>query len=190
MNRKTTGILAGAAGAALLIGGGTFALWSDSVDVDGATITTGNLQIEASEMGWTWYDTSAEVVLPEPLSTLAVADDELGDPIDAETFRIVPGDEVTGFIEFSAALEGTNLKATLGSDLGGFEGSDWIDTVVSLQYWDGTEWVAAGPEFFSEDNPAKGTAAFLPADLPAEPNVRARVVVTFDSATPDREVSW
>lgn len=46
MKKKTTGIIAGAAGAALLMGGSTFALWSDSVDVPDSTITSGNLAVE------------------------------------------------------------------------------------------------------------------------------------------------
>ena len=60
MNKKTTGILAGTAGAALLIGGGTFALWNDAANVGGGTITTGNLDIQEIEGGWSWVDLSED----------------------------------------------------------------------------------------------------------------------------------
>lgn len=195
MNRKTTGILAGTAGAALLIGGGTFALWSDSADVDGATITTGNLQIEASEAGWTWYDSSD-----------AETAEDLGEEIDDLTaFRVVPGDTLTGVIEFSAALEGTNLTAELAGELGAIAGPTSVATPavvftpaelaeieaafagsdVELQYFDDVagEWVAVPTGvFYAADNPAAGpTDPTLPIALPATANVRAVVTVEFDA---------
>jgi len=59
MNKKTKGIVAGAAGAALLLGaGGTFALWSDAEHVPGGTITAGTLDIKATETQW--YDVSPD----------------------------------------------------------------------------------------------------------------------------------
>ncbi|WP_410602946.1 TasA family protein, partial [Bacillus sp. SIMBA_008] len=47
MNKKLTGIVAGAAGAALLLSGGTYALWYDSAEAPGGTITAGNLDVAA-----------------------------------------------------------------------------------------------------------------------------------------------
>ena len=38
MQKKTTGVLAGVAGAALLMGGTTFALWSDSAEIGRAHV--------------------------------------------------------------------------------------------------------------------------------------------------------
>jgi predicted ribosomally synthesized peptide with SipW-like signal peptide len=43
--QRVKGLIAGACGAALLLAGGTWALWYDSEDVTGATITAGNLDI-------------------------------------------------------------------------------------------------------------------------------------------------
>lgn len=196
MNRKTTGILAGAAGAALLIGGGTFALWSDSVDVDGATITTGNLDIEAAGEGWTWYDSSPQ---------LAAEVASFGPEIDIDSFRLVPGDTLTGVIEFKAALEGDNLKATLAGELGAVTGPTSVATpaeeldaaaieaafaasTVELQYLNAAnQWVAVPTGvFYAADNPAAGANPTLPTSLPPAANVRARVTVEFDITTPDR----
>ncbi len=59
MNKKTKGVAAGIAGAALLLGaGGTFALWSDAEQLTGGTITAGTLDVEASELAW--YDVSPD----------------------------------------------------------------------------------------------------------------------------------
>ena len=59
MNKKTKGTLAGIAGAALLLGaGGTFALWSDTADVDGGAFRSGNLDVQAD--GPRWYDVSPD----------------------------------------------------------------------------------------------------------------------------------
>jgi predicted ribosomally synthesized peptide with SipW-like signal peptide len=44
--RRVKGLIAGACGAALLLAGGTWALWYDSDTVSGATITAGNLELE------------------------------------------------------------------------------------------------------------------------------------------------
>ena len=191
MNRKTTGILAGTAGAALLIGGGTFALWSDSADVAGSTLTTGNLDIEAASEGWAWYDSSTAVA------------PALGSPISIDTFRLV----LTGVIEFKAALQGTNLKAELDGTLGAVTGptsvatpaatlsptdeaaieAAFADSDVELEYFNGTAWVAVPTGvFYAADNPAAGSNPTLPTTLPATANVRAVVTVDFDITTPDR----
>ncbi|MCL2803096.1 MAG: SipW-dependent-type signal peptide-containing protein [Micrococcales bacterium] len=45
--RRVKGLIAGAAGAALLLAGGTWALWSDSDSVNGGIITAGNLELSA-----------------------------------------------------------------------------------------------------------------------------------------------
>src|SRR5699024_1190273 len=121
MKKKTTGIIAGAAGAALLMSGGTFALWSDSAEVPDTTITSGNLAVDVVASGcdlaggdisgeapsgtWQWVDTSS---------------DRSDSPhwINANDFRIVPGDTIEGRIGLDLALEGENIVAQLGADFG------------------------------------------------------------------------
>ena len=62
MNKLTKGAIATAAGIALLMGGaGTFALWNDSVGVNGGTVQTGTLDIDTTGTG-TWKDVSSTVV--------------------------------------------------------------------------------------------------------------------------------
>jgi len=56
--RRRNGIVALAAGAALLIGGGTYSLWSDSATIPGGSITAGNLALTAGALAA--YDVSAD----------------------------------------------------------------------------------------------------------------------------------
>jgi predicted ribosomally synthesized peptide with SipW-like signal peptide len=46
--QRVKGLIAGACGAALLLAGGTWALWYDSDSVTGAKVTAGNLELEAA----------------------------------------------------------------------------------------------------------------------------------------------
>ena len=56
--RRRHGIVALAAGAALLIGGGTYSLWSASDSIQGGSITAGNLALTAGALAA--YDVSAD----------------------------------------------------------------------------------------------------------------------------------
>ncbi|MFE5341431.1 SipW-dependent-type signal peptide-containing protein [Isoptericola sp. NPDC056578] len=59
MNTRTKGIVAGVAGAALLLGaGGTFALWHDQGQVAGGVIRAGHLKVQAEETQW--FDVSPD----------------------------------------------------------------------------------------------------------------------------------
>ena len=99
MKRTIPALIAGAAGISLLLAGGTFALWSDSELVDGASITAGRLDLELAATEW--WDISA---------------DRTSSPhqIDLDTFRIIPGDTIEGRYIVSADLVGENLVAELG----------------------------------------------------------------------------
>lgn len=97
MNRKTTGLVAGAAGAALLMGGATFALWSDSETVAGGKLTSGNLDVGAVTQ--VWEDVSDGV--------------ERGAIADLSEFIIVPGDTIRGTITVPVALHGDHMYADL-----------------------------------------------------------------------------
>lgn len=103
MKNKTKGLIAGIAGIALLTGGSTFALWSDSATVAGGTITNGNLDIAALGTP-TWQDVSDD------------REDGPHDIIDIAEWRMVPGDVAEGTYSFEVALEGDNLVANLGVD--------------------------------------------------------------------------
>lgn len=193
MNKKTTGILAGAAGAALLLGGGTFALWSDSSSVSPNTIVTGNLDIEAA---------CAPVLAEVPEIRAAAAEcstaewfDTSGDRNDSPhpivigaaegSWRAVPGDEATGYYYFAGALEGDNLVATLGATVTTPAEVVANHTVTHVvEYFDGTTWnpVLAPAQFRSVDNTANAALPTLPKEL-EDANIRVVVTVTVGSAT-------
>lgn len=187
MNNKTKGALAGVAGVAILAGGTTFALWSDSDEVDGGVITAGNLDVELT--GHQWYDTSDDRT-----------DDE--HEIDLSEFRIIPGDTVRGEFDLDLALEGDNMVATLslqrdGAPTGDLFGDGTHDVEVTYRLLDGdglpvTDPTAFGDEstltFASEDNSHNVEAlATIPATL-AEPGgeYTVEVTATFDEDTPDQ----
>jgi alternate signal-mediated exported protein len=93
------GAAAGILGVALLAGGGgTFAVWSDTATVTPGTITAGTLAVEIDGQGtWTGHD---------------------GPIADIAAYRIVPGDVLTYTLPVGVQIEGDNLKAKLGAQLG------------------------------------------------------------------------
>jgi spore coat-associated protein N len=93
-------IALGAAGLLLLGGAGTYALWSDSVTLDGGTINAGQLDLAVTSPG-AWADVSTG-------TPVAIAD------IDA--FPVVPGDVLTYSLSATLTAEGENLEATLAAD--------------------------------------------------------------------------
>jgi alternate signal-mediated exported protein len=92
-------IAAGAAGALLLGGAGTFALWQATDTVDAGTVSTGHLTLDATGVG-TWTDESAGVAPGESA-------------FDPATQHIVPGDTVKYSQTVSIAADGKNLKGAL-----------------------------------------------------------------------------
>jgi alternate signal-mediated exported protein len=182
---RTKGVIAMGVGGALLLGGGTFALWSDSDAFDGGTITAGNLDVAAIATP-TWQDVSADVV---------------GAPtISLSTFRIVPGDTIQGTFGVDAALQGDNLTADLLVDLDEASGdllasTDGVTLTYSLQTAagvpvDGATDVPVGStstiSFASADNPNAGTLPTLPAALDSAADYQVVVKAAFDAGTPDQ----
>lgn len=105
MKNSTKGFVAGAAGIGLLLGASTFALWSDSRDVNGGEIASGNLAVEVSDP--TWQDVSVPGAETD---------------INLENFQIVPGDKLQGTYNVKVDLAGTNMAAHLrlvGNELEG-----------------------------------------------------------------------
>jgi|SRR5690625_1173267 len=115
MQKKTKGLVAGAAGVALMLSGTTLALWSDSASVDGATISSGNLAITAASSSW--KDTSPDRT-----------DSPHG--IELSEFKMIPKDEITGTYSLTASLEGENMVAKLGFHPGASSGA--LDDVLQV----------------------------------------------------------
>lgn len=183
MKKQTLGVVAGAAGAALLLSGGTFALWSDSADVDGGKITTGNLDVDV--VNTAWIDSSSDRT-------------DAGHTIDLNTFKIVPGDTITGKFGVDVGLEGENLLAQLklATDDGALSGdlADGLSLKYSVQKADGAV-VATGDaagvnvDLVSSDNGNKGSAVVAgtkTTDGTADFNVV--VTATFDEATSEQDL--
>lgn len=101
MNKMVKGSVAGATGVALLMGGfGTYALWSDSEDIDGAAISSGVLDVKPMTGTATWQEISGDVG-PNPQTWVPATD------------KMVPGDTVSWTQPLDVDVSGTNLKAQL-----------------------------------------------------------------------------
>lgn len=175
MNKKTTGFVAGIAGAALLMGGTTFALWSDSADVDGAQIAAGNLDVDVANQ-WAWQDISAD------------RSDNSHD-IDLSTFKMVPGDVIEGTIGLDVALEGDNMVAALAAELGGASGDlTNLDIDVAVTDASGDPVVLSGDGTMilaSADNTAPNpqTITTVGSEIDGTVDVTVTVTVTFPADT-------
>lgn len=114
-------IAAGAAGALLLGGAGTMALWSVDTDIDAGTVTTGHLTLDATATG-VWTDTSADAATTDFVPA---------------TDHLVPGDTVTYAQTVTIGADGKNLKGelTVGT----------LDAVPAALADDVTVTVAAAP---------------------------------------------
>jgi alternate signal-mediated exported protein len=103
MNKLTKGAIAGAAGVALLLGGGgTFALWSSSQTVVAGPVRSGALSMDPLTPA-TWRDVSTDLVGgPRTIPASEVS-----------AYRIVPGDSLEIVQNATVHATGKNLKAKL-----------------------------------------------------------------------------
>lgn len=177
--RRTQGILAIGAGALLLVGGTSMALWSAGSTVAGGDITAGNLDVKVA--AGAWQDVSTEHAAPVDIADLA-------------DFRIVPGDILEGTFPVDVAALGDNFvgdltvafKTPTGALLSAVEGVtlDYTildstgtpvgvgDTVTVLS----ADSTVVAPGAITVDNVADGVT----------PELQAVVGVTFDATTPDQ----
>jgi len=101
MNKRTKALVAGGAGAVILLGtAGTFALWSDTATVPGAVVTGGKLALTGnSNVTWAAYDISGD-------TAAKIADED-------DTIQLVAGVELVGETAITPELAGDYLKAEL-----------------------------------------------------------------------------
>ena len=131
--KRRKGLVWVAGGAALLLGGSTFALWSASDTFAGGTITAGDLNlVQAADT--TFWDVSSDRL--DATATLTGTDgSQLGhalSPSDASTWRMVPGDKVAATFSADVTLEGDNLVGLLSLD--GLDAVESDITGVSYSY--------------------------------------------------------
>ncbi|MCL2779900.1 MAG: alternate-type signal peptide domain-containing protein [Actinomycetia bacterium] len=97
--------------AALMLGGGTFALWSANDSFNGGSITAGDLNITKVE-NTTYWDVSTD--RKDADQTVPGTNGKTGHAIDSiATWRIVPGDKVAAVFSTSVTLEGDNMVGKL-----------------------------------------------------------------------------
>jgi alternate signal-mediated exported protein len=127
--RRLTALTGIGLGAALLIGGGTYALWSSTATfTNTGTVTAGQLVLERSTV--TAYDISTDRADVAPIDELGGTP---GHAIDSLlTWRAVPGDKVALVYRVEGKLVGDNLVAEL--DLTSLTASTDFDDVVALEY--------------------------------------------------------
>jgi alternate signal-mediated exported protein len=184
MNNRTKGVIAGIAGLALLTGGTTFALWSDSATVTGGTITNGNLDVAAIGT-LNWVDTSAD------RADAGHAITNLG------TWRMVPGDVITGTQGLGVALEGDNLVANLVVDTTApttipagmtvtydvLQGATVVANDVPLGTDSTLRLVAARTGQGAGTATTTGSVVITDITVPTTANLTVVITATFDAAT-------
>lgn len=98
MKKVTKATIAAVAAGALLLGGaGTIALWQQSETVDAGTVNTGHLALTVENNG-VWTD---------------ISDGGAGVPFDPATEQIVPGDVVAYTQTVQIDAEGKNIQGAL-----------------------------------------------------------------------------
>ncbi len=100
MKKSTKGAVAAGAAAVLMLGGaGSLAHWTAEADVAGASISTGNLTLDAADCGAGWTIDG----------TPAVA-------FDTGTDKLVPGDVITRVCTMAVSATGKHLVADIAAE--------------------------------------------------------------------------
>ncbi|MGC5628059.1 alternate-type signal peptide domain-containing protein [Georgenia sp. Z1344] len=198
MRKKTVGVLAGAAAAAVALGsGGTFALWSDDTSVDAGTIQAGNLEVEA-QGDFQWYDATLNRV-PFIVWDIPFPRHDWGHTIANMNgdYRVVPGDVVVGAQDVLVDLHGDNLRAHL--TVGPADGATAEFEGLSVEYGvynnSTNSWIATGLELgddrefgFQADGVGQEDGSDDPfwTVLPRESELTVVILGVFDEDTGDR----
>ncbi|MDR0366759.1 MAG: alternate-type signal peptide domain-containing protein [Bifidobacteriaceae bacterium] len=104
--RRLKGLIAGVAGVALLMGGTTFAYWSDSTQAAGGSITNGTLDVEpVANAKLAWYDTR------KPGTANGVIKKSVTEIANPGAFKAVPGDTLEiDLPQMAVKAVGDNMK--------------------------------------------------------------------------------
>ncbi|MCC2321073.1 alternate-type signal peptide domain-containing protein [Cellulomonas xiejunii] len=146
MNKRTKALVAGGAGAVILLGtAGTFALWSDTETVPGAVVTGGKLALTAEQPGVEWkaynIDTNA-----------FIADED--NKID-----LVAGVKLVGTTTITPELKGEYLKAELTTKTG-----EPVPTWLNVEWKVGDDVLTAAT---SAESPGSPSVVLTPATVGA-----------------------
>ena len=113
--RLTKGVIIGAAGLALLVGGGTFALWFDNEDVPGGTINSGELDLALTGAGVWHADTCGGTTIP-----------------NIALYLISPGDVVCLVQPMDVTVTGDDIAATFAVDTSDIAGDAALLAAVAI----------------------------------------------------------
>lgn len=136
MNTKSKATVATLGLGALVLSGGTLALWQDQATVSSAKISTGHLAVAVDSQ--TAYDIS-DLKLQSTKTFTSSADKQ----VDLASYSAVPGDSIRIVQPVTVDLEGDNLAAELGivsasgATVAMADQTDDDDAVYDD--WDGTE---------------------------------------------------
>jgi len=159
MNKLTKAAIAGAAGIALLLGGaGSLAYWNSETGLNGGSVSSGNLTIEAAAA---------------PTNVMYAFNGGTPAAFNPATNKIVPGDVVTMTQDVTITAVGEHLKVDLTIDKTAIVGNDLADAI--------TVTVNA----FTSTNVAVPTTGMTAAQAASIDYVT--VSISFDSATTDEE---
>ena len=153
MKKTTKGAIAAGAAAVLLMGGaGTLAYWSDSATVDGGSVNSGELALDAGTCTGDWVYAASNSAAP-------------GTPVT----NIVPGDAVSTTCDFVITAAGDNLTAeltaptTVGITPDPTDPATTFDATVAVGYEIGG---VAVPATITEDNDTDTVTATITVTFP------------------------
>jgi alternate signal-mediated exported protein len=115
-SRRVKGVIAGAAGVALLLGGSTFALWSATGSMTGSgSIKVGTMTIAADQNKASVYDVSTDRTGPDLIEVpvLGVPGQDVTAAAQGGSLEIVPGDTLAAVYPFTFNVKGDNLVAKM-----------------------------------------------------------------------------
>jgi alternate signal-mediated exported protein len=128
-SRRNKGLVAGAIGLALLVGGGsTFAIWSDTTNKTVTPVSTGVLDLTDTAT-LSAYDISGDTSLKNKTTKLGY----LGQSITLDSFNAVPMDSIEIDLTTTVTLVGSNIKANL--TVTGDSSTTDVPTGWTIKYW-------------------------------------------------------
>lgn len=164
LSRTGKGILAGSVALALLLGGGTFALWYQTEDIGTGTVGSGELSF--SVVGSQWTNTRTGTV------------------IDPNAFLIVPGDTIQLETDITINAQGDNLTATLSVDAADITDTNELGDALQTSFTLDPALPSAGTNAF-QITPEENGDVFT-----ATVSITFPETTGGDPATPDRSDWW
>ena len=171
--KRRNAVVAAIAGAALLLGGSTYALWSANAGMEGGKIISGDLNITAGPSN-AWdisTNLSGELRTDEDQAVATKDGIELdglqGHAIDSlEDWPMVPGDTVALTFPYTIVLDGDNMVAQLA--IGVDSDADLGDLTATIEETD-DPYITMTYEVFDKDGASLGITGTIDASTTSTP---------------------